>query len=482
VDISATTQPLVAEGHQERQLIAGRYRLGSFHRGDDTTEVWRALDEATRQVVSLEFLRQRDPATRERFVAGARRLESDPHQSVMRVAGIHDGAEGTFIVFEHLVHIPIPVGWLELAVDGVAPAVKTPEATETSIANPAAASLAIAPPAAPEAQTTQAAEERPTDRGLSLLLFALRTRELSLIDTNLLTDSAFEFLELTLAELKAVRFDPTVLSDLQSFVRSADLSALASAPVRALAAVGRIATIRPHLRLPGPRVSHPRPARAPRVKAVAPPKQQKVRVAAMPRAPRVSGWTGPRVRWGRVLFRGLSVGLIAAVLISIPPEQFGNLANIASDLTGKVATVATDVTSAIGEKIASTQATPGLERASFELPPLSSYAAAFETQAPYPTAHPGATVEWVIALRNTGSVGWYRGIDGAQASLALADGTSAGVQTTQYVGPGQVGWFVVHFAAPSQPGVAKVQLLPRIDGRGKLPDLGIYATVTVSQN
>ena len=87
-----------------------------------------------------------------------------------------------------------------------------------------------------------------------------------------------------------------------------------------------------------------------------------------------------------------------------------------------------------------------------------------------------------MALRNTGSVGWYRGIDGAQASLALADGTSAAVQSTAYVGPGQVGWFVVHFHAPSEPGAHKVYLSPRIDGRGQLPDLGIYVSVTVTPN
>ncbi len=136
----------------------------------------------------------------------------------------------------------------------------------------------------------------------------------------------------------------------------------------------------------------------------------------------------------------------------------------------------------IGEKIASTQTTPGLQRATFDLPPLSAYAAAFESQAPYPTARPNSTVEWVIALRNTGSVGWYRGIDGAQASIALPDGSAAAVQSTPYVGPGQVGWFVVHFPAPSQPGVTRIPLRPRIDGRGSLADLGIYVTVTVSPN
>jgi hypothetical protein len=120
-----------------------------------------------------------------------------------------------------------------------------------------------------------------------------------------------------------------------------------------------------------------------------------------------------------------------------------------------------------------------LAQAQFELPPLNAYRAAFESQASYPTASPNAPVEWVVALRNTGSAGWYRGIAGAQASLALTDGTEAAVQTTPYVAPGQVGWFIVHFRAPAAPGAHSVALLPRIDGRGELPNLGIYALVTV---
>jgi hypothetical protein len=120
-----------------------------------------------------------------------------------------------------------------------------------------------------------------------------------------------------------------------------------------------------------------------------------------------------------------------------------------------------------------------LAPAQFELPPLDAYHATFETQATYPTVQPNATVEWVIALRNTGSVGWYRGVDGAQASLALTDGTVAAVQTTAYVAPGQVGWFIARFRAPAGPGTHAVALFPRIDGRGELPDLGIFTLVTV---
>jgi hypothetical protein len=124
-------------------------------------------------------------------------------------------------------------------------------------------------------------------------------------------------------------------------------------------------------------------------------------------------------------------------------------------------------------------ATSKLVPAQFELPPLTAYRAAFETQGPYPTVAPNATVEWVVALRNTGSVGWYRGVDGAQAALALADGTEAAVQSTAYVAPGDIGWFIARFRAPASPGAHSVALFPRIDGHGDLPDLGIIALVTV---
>jgi hypothetical protein len=331
--------------------------------------------------------------------------------------------------------------------------------------------------------TLVVADERPGDRGLSLLLFAIRTRELSLFDVALLQESASELAALTLAELAAIRFDPTVIDDLTTFVRNIDISGVVSAPVRAAMALGRF-------------VIRPRPRR---VKPDAYPSHvKKIRVTPMvtaqtarpraPRAPRAPGRLMGRVRFGRVLTRGMVGGLLVTVLMTMPPDVAAKLASLAASTAGTVATeaiatigsVATDVSSTIGEKLAAQSSS--LARASFEVPPLSAYGAAFERQAPYPNVQPKANVEWVVALRNTGSAGWYRGIDGAQASLALENGTMAGVQTTEYVGPGQVGWFIVHFTAPSQAGTSKVHLLPRIDGRGSLPDLGIYATVTVSPN
>ncbi len=101
------TMQAPAEGRQVRQLVAGRYRLASFHSGDERTEVWRALDESTDQVVTLEFLRDRTPVSRERFLAEGRRMASIQQPSVMRVAAVHDDTDGTFVVFEHLVYVPV---------------------------------------------------------------------------------------------------------------------------------------------------------------------------------------------------------------------------------------------------------------------------------------------------------------------------------------------------------------------------------------
>jgi len=483
VDTTVTQAPV---RRQERQLIASRYRLASFHRGDDNTEVWRALDESTNQIVSLEFLRDANSVSKERFLAGARRLAQVKEPSVMRVVGIHDDADGTFIVFEHLVHIPVPIEWLKPAVAAPAPilSVAEPTASDTPVVDPTATMPAIS--------TADVADTASGDRGLSLLLYALRSRELSLIDQALLQESAIEFLDVAVAEFKAVRLDPDLLPDARAFV----VSLLTAGPRGVASALGGIATFRPRVRVGTPRMSQPKQPKPPKQpkqpKAVSAPRMKETAVAAAkpikvpkmktPRAPRAAGGPGLRIRWGRVLSRGLVLGAIAVVLVSLPPSIFGNLGGVASDVANVAGNVASQVSTTIGEKIASVQTTPGLQRATFEVPPLSAYAAAFESQAPYPTAHPNGTVEWVVALRNTGSVGWYRGIDGAQASLALPDGTAAAVQSTAYVGPGQVGWFVVHFPAPSQPGVTRVALRPRIDGRGALPDLGIYVAVTVSPN
>ena len=173
----------------ERQLIAGRYRLASFHRGDERTEVWRALDESLGHVVTLEFLRDREPANRERFVGEARRLGMQ-RPTVMRVAGVYDGADGTFIVFEDLVQALA-------ALDAQKPAAEVPAAlakasepsavalpkvdppkVEPAAATPAKPILSVA--AAPEVATPDVSSDASSDQGMATLVAALRARKLSL--------------------------------------------------------------------------------------------------------------------------------------------------------------------------------------------------------------------------------------------------------------------------------------------------------------
>jgi hypothetical protein len=333
--------------------------------------------------------------------------------------------------------------------------------------------------------------DSPNDHGLGALMSALQAREFALIDSTIVKESAVEIVAAVrdwFADLHFEDLREDTAGAARSLLGRFDLSVLTSA----IGGAARgLTTARPR-RGPAPDAAYPTHVRKIKVTPA---------VSLKPATMRAPRRIGGRVRWRRVVTRGLLAGVIAATAVSLPPEEYANVANqvspfvanvanqvgpaisnIASEVGPAIGKAANDVTSAIGEKLAAAQGAPALARASFEVPPLSAYGAAFEAQAPNPAARPDATVEWVVALRNTGSAGWYRGIDGAQASLALADGTMAGVQTTEYVGPGQVGWFIVHFKAPSQPGVSKVALRPRIDGRGSLPDLGIYATVTVTPN
>src|SRR5258708_2453491 len=85
-----------------------------FKGGDEISDVWHALDDSTEKVVTLEILRDRaNDAARQRFLAEAQRMAAIERPSVMRVAAIHNEATDTFIVFEHL--IPLPVVLTELS-------------------------------------------------------------------------------------------------------------------------------------------------------------------------------------------------------------------------------------------------------------------------------------------------------------------------------------------------------------------------------
>ena len=307
------------------------------------------------------------------------------------------------------------------------------------------------------------------------------------------------------AALLATRLDPRVVN-----VATQVAALLRRVPVAGLLSVAgagarRLASVRPTINAAGLRPS--------RVGAVHVP-----RIAAAPRMPSlpIGAALGSfrRLRPGRWAFRATAIGIIALAVgnpslrdamveeiswtrsvvetIQMPTVELPTIELPAFEMpTIELPTIELPTIELPKFEIpafemptfdfssAQSAAAPKLAPATFELPPLNAYRATFETQAAYPTAPPNGTVEWVVALRNTGSVGWYRGIAGAQAALALTDGTEVAVQTTPYVAPGQVGWFIVHFRAPAGPGTHTVPLFPRIDGRGELPDLGILALVTV---
>jgi hypothetical protein len=110
------------------------------------------------------------------------------------------------------------------------------------------------------------------------------------------------------------------------------------------------------------------------------------------------------------------------------------------------------------------------------------------------TLSPGQTATLVVALRNTGYRGWYRGNPGQQANLGTADpldtqrwdldygwssASRMATTTTAYVGPGQIGWFQFQVRAPWTSGSYVLRVRGVIDGTTWLEDPGIYWTITV---
>jgi hypothetical protein len=278
-----------------------------------------------------------------------------------------------------------------------------------------------------------------------------------------------------------------------------DLGSVARIGGLGRAAAERLTSVRPMPRGERPVVLKTRPA--PSTRGMTAPRMPSIPIGSFVRA------IARRLRPGRWWFRTASIAIIALVLsnatlrdamvveinwgnallrtVEMPTVEMPTLELPTLELPAfELPTIELPAIQIPAFEIPSFQFPTGetatkLVPAQFELPPLSAYRAAFETQAAYPTVPPNATVEWVVALRNTGSVGWYRGVDGAQAALALSDGTEAAVQSTAYVAPGDIGWFIARFRAPASPGTHSIALLPRIDGRGQLPDLGIVAVVTV---
>lgn len=478
MNTTETTPTPAVDGRKIGQLLAGRYRLAMSKGGDDTADVWHALDESTGTVVTLEILRDRgDEAARQRFLAEARRMAAIERPSVMRVTGIHDEGTETFIVFEHLIPLPVVLTGLTAVARDVRPATK---AAEDNLAAAKTVVLTAAVPQAPIApSSTLAAVAGPKRTAAAPLedIADLPTPP-TIVELDVPDASASQPAAITAAASGAGALAARFAADARLLLRDLELDTLfdsvrarvAAVPVaRVMDQARQLAGAASKARVPSAR----RPPAAPSDAAPAAPS-----APATPSVPVLQTITtltmglaaaaGPliaRARGNRIVLAGGGLILLAVVVIASPLDDA-----IGSALRP-------------GPAPSPTAAPPAaLAPAPFQVPPLSAYGAAFESQGAYPTTAPNGTVEWVVALRNTGSAGWHRGIEGAQAALALPDGAGVAVQSTPYVAPGQVGWFVVHFRARAELGTYNVQLLPRIDGRGPLQDLGIYAVVTVAKN
>jgi len=133
--------------------------------------------------------------------------------------------------------------------------------------------------------------------------------------------------------------------------------------------------------------------------------------------------------------------------------------------------------------------------AQIALPPDTGYHASWSAQSADPTVNVGATATLVLALKNTGPRGWLR--DSADQKVLLgtndpqdADHPELAVEwlsanrvtstTTDYVGPGEVGWFEFTVRAPVTAGDYRLALRAVVEGVTWLEDDGIFFTIHVS--
>jgi hypothetical protein len=454
---STETTPAPAGDRQIGQLLGGRYRLAMSKGGDDVADVWHALDESTQTVVTLEILRDRgNESARQRFLAEARRMAAIERPSVMRVASILDEGTETFIVFEHLIPLPVVLTGLTAVARDVRPATKAAEDKDKTVVLTAVA-----------AKPAIAQDDPATEEAAPTIVELDDTREPSVPHLVAATTRLPETVREAARSLMSARTDMSrvvpwatrLLADLRRFVR--DVMRDAQIDTLIADARARLANV---LSRPGTASSGTAKRVSGAVAITGPALSNLTALGA-----RIASSAGPlvtRARANPVVSAG-AVGVLVLVAFIVSPLDDA----IGSALRGGPAAPSPTVAPRAA-----------LVPAGFVVPPLSAYGATFESQGAYPTTTPNGTVEWVVALRNTGSAGWYRGIEGAQAALMTPDGAGVAVQSTDYVAPGQVGWFVVRFKARAELGTYTVQLLPRIDGRGMMPELGIYTVVTVAKN
>jgi hypothetical protein len=128
------------------------------------------------------------------------------------------------------------------------------------------------------------------------------------------------------------------------------------------------------------------------------------------------------------------------------------------------------------------------------LPPDSGYHASWRAQSADATLDVGETATLVVALMNTGPRGWYTGTANQKVLLGTNEPRDSEhpelavnwlspnrltSTTTDYVGPGQVGWFQFTVRAPATAGDYRLALRGVVEGITWLEDDGIFFTIHV---
>ena len=442
-------------------VLLGRYRLVSLMGSGGTADVWAAQDERDDRLVTLKVLRDRqDPASRRRFLDEGLWLEAIDHPGIVRALGRHDALGLTFIIFEHIQGItlaerlrsgaaitPREAVWIVRQLASALGALHSHGVIHMDL-KPAniivgedgrvrlidlgiADLIGNAPEiirgtpgyAAPEIREGKAPSRATDVYGLALI-----AREL----------------------LNGLAFDPRVATVLKFGLNPDPKKRPESASrfAMALAAIVYAREAAPIARDFGTRLRTGFSSLLDTVDELRPADLRPATLIASAKE------TGRRMRDGsqRLAYLGVAVVLVAIVL-AIP--------RISSSAATLVPTAASPA-------------------AAYALPPLSDYNAAYEWEAPFPSVVVGTAVEWVIALRNTGTAAWFADRDGARATLVTRDGATVATQSAPYVGPGEVAMFNVRFMAPQSAGVHRVPIRLNIAGTGNAPDLGMYVDVTVT--
>jgi hypothetical protein len=188
----------------------------------------------------------------------------------------------------------------------------------------------------------------------------------------------------------------------------------------------------------------------------------------------------------------LSASLLAVTL------SFGSFGSVAQAAQAAPSTAQTTAacTSSVG---------PGIPPPSSVPSGLPGFHAAWYGQSGYMTLCPGDVATATVAMYNSGSFGWVKGVMGQvgylgtwnpipgqdQPSLLGGDGTNGSpatgwprynrvaIQPADYVGPNQVSWFQFGVRAPTTPGVYDLYIRPLIEGAQWMEDYGIFWRITV---